>query len=191
MVLKVKMPQIKITESDLWSRGTDFSLLLAPLRKNLDGGPAWIYKTQQGLQVSLYACEKGASHSHEDLRFSTFNSNFYAAYYETWLPSDLRKPKYWYLEKAYLNIYQLNRSKRTEREYLCLHSDPEETNYKNPDYKRCPHFHIKVAETPIPHAHLALSHGFIDHVMLSHDNIFHVFHQGIELICDEILSVVE
>jgi len=183
------MPKIKLTEKELSKRGPELNKLLGPLLRNpKEGGPAWSRKTRQGFQVVIIARDKELTNNYESWRFATFHRDFKAVYYEIWLPLDVAKQDSWYLTKAYLNIFRIDRTKRDEKEYVCLHIDPEESEGVNAKYKQSPHLHIKAAEDPIPKAHIAIVNGFLEQILSSEKQLFRAMKLGIELIRVEILD---
>lgn len=152
------------------------------------GGPGW-----EGKPSGYGGYAVAARDTRKDLRFSewrfrTFLPGYRAGYYEIWNPIDPNTQTHWCLDRAYLII------EKDGKEYISLHCDPEELDPTKrqgrslAQYKRGPHLHIKVADQPIPKAHIAMSHAFLDQVLSSEDDIFRVFRMSIEMICDEILA---
>lgn len=183
------MPKIKLTEKELSKRGPELNKLLGPLLRNpKEGGPAWSQKTGQGFQVAIIARDKVLTNNYESWRFATFHRDFKAVYYEIWLPLDIAKQDSWYLTKAYLNIFRIDRTKHDDKEYVCLHIDPEESEGENAKYKQSPHLHIKAADAPIPKAHIAIVNGFLEQILSSEKQLFKAMKLGIELIRVEILD---
>lgn len=185
------MPKIKLVSRAVERRGTKFNSILKPILRNPEsGGPPYTIKKLQGSQITIIGRDKALTSDFKNWRFATFHSNFRALYYETWLPTDLNKPDLWYLTKAYLNIYLLDRARREEKEYICLHSDPEATGDSRSYYKASPHLHIKMAADPIPKAHIALANYHLEQILTSEKDFFQVMSWGVELICNEILKQV-
>jgi hypothetical protein len=181
------MPRVVLDDKAVAQRGAQIPDLLRPIRGEI-GGPAWQRLSGQG--GIIYATRDATIEAdYAGWRFATFLPDFYAAYHELWMPLDSKKQKQWCLNKAYLNIYRVDRLLRTQVEYICLHCDPEDADSDDHKacYKQSPHIHVKAANDPIPKAHIALSHGFIDAVLKSHDDLFHAMYLGMELIRDEIL----
>ena len=99
------------------------------------------------------------------------------------------------LDKAYLTIYERKEPLYSveEREYLCLHCDPNEGDdgeSTSAIYKKGPHLHIKVAEHPSPQALLALAIGYLEWVLANAANITEALKKIIQMIKDEILDRV-
>lgn len=184
------MPRIRIDEDRLRRRGSEMSSLLLPLRGIERGGPAWERRPFGQSRIKLVARDSDLTPNVDEWRFATFLRDFRAAYQEVWVSVDPVRQRYWCLEKAYLNIYRVNRVTHENDEFVLLHADPEEPDTTaGARYKQCPHLHIKAATEPIPHAHIALAHGYIDVILSSETNLFSSMRLGIELICDEILSL--
>ena len=150
-----------------------------------DSGPACSLKTGKN-KTLIFAAHQG--HPHDDFqnwRFTLFSKGFLGGYYEIWRPVNYEKLFEYYLDRAYLTVY--NKSD----EYLSLHCDPEELEIeggKNYLYKRLPHLHIHKSENPIPKSHIAIGCGFSEKILASDENLFEAISNSIELICDEILS---
>jgi hypothetical protein len=183
------MPKIKLVSDEVVRRGTKFNSILKPILRNpKSGGPHWSNKPRQGSQITIIGYDKVLTPDFNNWRFATFHNNFRAVYFETWLPTDLKKLDIWYLTKAYLNIYLLDRARQEEKEYICLHSDTESEGDSQSYYKASPHLHIKMAEEPIPKAHIALANYHLAQILSSEKLFFQAMSWGIELICDEILK---
>src|SRR5713226_8244772 len=116
----VNMPIILTKIDSLASRGQNIRTMLRPISR-IKQGPAW--EQLAGTNELIIAIHDGSRTTSEfrSWRFSTFVQNLDAMYFELWkrLAKD---EKYWYLDKAYLSIYQ-NINER-EKEFLCLHCDP-------------------------------------------------------------------
>jgi len=183
------LPRIKIGSEEVWGRGPRLRELLAPLtRGSRGGGPPYEALPRQN-RIIFAVRDAKTSGDYSKWRIRTFHSSFIAAYHEEWVPIEPDTQDEWFLKRAYLTIFRVNRKLMKEEEFLCLHCDPEEgdSSTSTAIYKQGPHLHIKAASHPIPKAHLALAHAFIDQVLASDDDLFTVVRKGIELICDEIL----
>lgn len=114
------MAIIQMKISELGSRGEDVRTMLQPISK-LEYGPAWERKSSPG--GIIIAVHDGAhpTSDYRDFRFLTFVHNFQAMYFELWRRTE-EDEQNWYLEKAYLSLYQF--INREEKEFLCLHCDP-------------------------------------------------------------------
>lgn len=145
-------------------------------------------KTRIKKRYAYIARDLELSEYYESWRFNTFNDSFKAIYFEWWDAVDERKMDKWFLSRAYLNIYYFDKTKREEKEFLCLHSDPEESNNDENKYKRCPHLHIKIAGAPISKSHIAIGMHYISNIFSSQEEFFSNMSNTIELIRDEILN---
>jgi hypothetical protein len=182
------MPRIVIESDKLANRGRSFNNLLGPLVKSSKQGLAY-YRWSLGDGVYAITAYNGKlTLNFNEARFSTSVANFDGQYFEIWMPVDRRKMDQWYLNRAYLNIY--NRTK----EYVCLHCDPEDDKddvKTKACYKQSPHIHIKIEHQSISKSHIAIAHGFLDKVYSSYDDFFNSIRNGVELIRDEILNRYE
>ena len=105
---------------DLGSRGQEVRTMLQPISK-LPDGPARDQKsTSRGLIIAIYDGTCPTS-EYRDYRFSTFVHNFQAMYFELWKRTE-EDEQYWYLDRAFLTIYQIVDGR--EKEFLCLHCEP-------------------------------------------------------------------
>lgn len=97
----------------------------------------------------------------------------------------------WYLDRAYLTIFRTDPTTRAEVEFLCLHCDPNESdNADHGIYKQGPHLHIRAAEDPIPHAHIALNRGHLEDVLTSAHNLSEAMELGVLMIKEEVLDTI-
>ncbi len=179
------MPVIEVEERMLIGRIQKIQKLLRPLSKDSSVGPA--LKHVSGGRSYILAAHDGSppTSNYRDWRFRTFVSDFRAMYFEEWVSS---RNRHWYLEKAYLNIYKIDLPTRYEREYLCLHCDPNEPdNSSCAVYKKGPHLHISIA-ADLSHAHIALNKGHLEEVLNSVDSLTKALDSGICLIVDEVLK---
>lgn len=178
---------IKLTEKEVSKRGSNFNKLLKPILSDSKQMIPWSVQRLQGA-INIVAYEVKTSSDYRSWRFSTFHKDFKAFYFETWLAIDGDKQDFWYLVKAYLNIYKIDRINRDENEYVCLHIDPEESGTDRSEYKQTPHIHVKAAEDPIPKAHISITNGYLKYVLLSEKELFKAMNLGIDLIRKEILE---
>lgn len=167
-------------------RGQQISLLMRNLSRN-KRGPVCQAKNF-GPREYIIATHDGSATSsrYTDWRFATIHPQFRALYYEMWHINN----KSLALEKAYLHLYKINVSRRDDTEYLFLHCDPNEpAGSKHFHYKRGPHLHIRVAEQPIPHSHIALCYLNVDDVLLSLDSLSKAMEKCTEIIRDQFLAL--
>lgn len=183
------MPKIVVDCDSLASRGRLFTDLLSPLLRSKKEGVA-TNRWPSGNSGFIIAAYHGqVSNSFNEARFSTSIKKFQGQYFEIWNPTDHRKLEKYFLYRAYLNIYA------DSKEYVCLHSDPEEDE-DSPSgtkacYRRCPHVHVKIEHHSISKSHIAINHGYLNQIMMSPDDFFRAMKNGIELISDEILRIYE
>lgn len=116
------MPIVLMKIGDLGSRGEEVRKMLRPISK-IEGGPAWSRKGNP--REFIIAIHDGAQPTSEyrDWRFSTIVPNFNAMYFELWKRTEEDEGN-WYLDRAYFSLYQLISREEREKEFLCLHCDP-------------------------------------------------------------------
>jgi hypothetical protein len=108
-------------------------------------------------------------------------------YFEAWRVETRNQ---YVLEQAYLNIYE--RVGMQEQEVICLHCDPSlSPDAEHVRYKRGPHIHMSVAGSPFDAAHIALQGPDLGPVLKSSDTLHNALAWGVEMIRDEILTLVE
>ena len=180
------MPIIQITSKELKSRGQHIRELLRPLSKQEDG-PAWQPKTTPYNYVIGTHDGSPSSSSHQDWRFATFVPDLQAGYFELWRRID----EFWYLDRAYLNIFKTDPIARTEKKFLSLHCDPNEPDDSpHAIYKRGPHLHIQAARDPFPHAHIALAGRHLDVVLDSFESLFQAMEWAVHMLKEQVLSAM-
>lgn len=181
------MAGITLTIDELSSRGNNIRQMLVPLTKK-PGGPAWEPRNVRGdIIFATYTGSLPVS-NYREWRFTTPVSDLRGMYFEIWCPSNDTAYDVWYLDRAYLSLFMINRKEGTEKEVLCLHCDPHEADSRQAIYKRGPHLHIKAAEEPLPHAHIALNIGFLDAILSSSSTLFEAMEWSIMMIREEILD---
>jgi hypothetical protein len=115
------MPIIQMNINDLKSRVQKIRVMLRPISKQKDGPACEL--TNSSSSRLIFAIHDGARpiSDYRDWRFSTKVESFYAMYFELWKRNE-KDEELWYLDRAYLSIYQF--INRQEKEFLCLHCDP-------------------------------------------------------------------
>ena len=172
----------------LSSRGEIIRVLLRPLV----GHPSAPYcDTLKPTGAFIIGTHEGSPTTSEyrDWRFGTFVTGFRAMYFELWRPVNERRVEY-YLDRSYLSIFRYkDRDSSDEQEFLCLHCDPNEPeDADHVRYKRVPHLHIIAAETPFPHAHLALLVGQSEDLLLTSDGWSNALGAAIEMLREEVMN---
>jgi hypothetical protein len=185
-----KMPIIQVKMEELEHRGEYVRQLLKPIAKR-SSGPAWQRKSSVGEFIIGTHDGSPIRSDYRDWRFTSVVHNFQAMYFEIWRRSEVKEKEYWYLYRAYLSIYQIDRGQQKETEFLCLHCDPNEAdNAPHAIYKRGPHLHINVANHPIPHAHIALNRCHLEEVLNSVNSLTEALKLAIQMLKDEILDAL-
>ncbi len=182
--MNVSIIQMKI--DGLSSRGKSIQTILRPISHQKQG-PAWEQRGSSREHIIATYDGTRPTAEYRDWRFSTFVRNFQAMYFELWKRST-ENDEYWYLDRAYLSIYQV--VDRNESEFLCLHCDPNIANDAKEKYKKGPHLHIKAANEPLPHAHIALNLGHLDGVLTSIDTLSDAMKTAISMLKEEVLDIL-
>ena len=117
-------------------------------------------------------------------RFKTINAVFIASYFEIW---DRKDRKNFCLNKMYFHLYNVEED-RESKEYILLHTDPNDDDKTHGDYKRSPHLHIKnTSDDKIGHAHFSLNNTDYEKVMSSIEELDKCFTEHIKMLANQIL----
>jgi hypothetical protein len=181
------MPVLSASIEELSPRGQRVQKLLKPLTKQ-NNGPAWRRISAYGDIIIATFTGSQPTSVYRDWRFATIAQNFRGMYFERWMRIDEGNREFWYLDRAYLTLYQIT-DKRfgVEKEFLSLHCDPNEPDGLHAMYKRGPHLHVSAAEEPIPHAHIALNIGYIESVLSSTETLSEAIEWSVIMISEQIL----
>lgn len=178
------MENIRIKVRELGSRGNNIQRSLRRISR-IRGGPAWYPRSSsRDLIIATYDGTQPTS-DYRQWRFSTFVPRFKAMYFERWMRT-ADNEEYWYLDRAYLSIFHLF-DRNDEREFICLHSDPNADDEKKM-YKKGPHLHIIAAQDPLPHAHFALNLGHLEDVLTSIDTLSDAIDIALNMLKEEVLD---
>jgi hypothetical protein len=178
---------MRLSEAEFVRRGPRIQQLLRPLSPWATG-PAWARKPL-GTSLIVIGTHDGANptSNYRDWRFSTNAKRHHAMYFESWRIQQPRNSLV--LEQAYLNVYE--KTQTGEREIVCLHCDPSLLPAADhAKYKRGPHIHMSVAGSPFDSAHIALQGPDLTPVLRSTDALHRALSWGVEMICDEIISLI-
>ena len=175
-----------LSEKDLIGRGARVRELLRPISRK-ETGPACSRRSRGGSQIIIGTHDEAPpSSDYRDWRFSINAKGFVAMYFELWR---LESRNRFVLEKAYLNLYE--RTGSIEKEIICLHCDPSlPADADHAKYKRGPHIHMAVAGYPYDRVHLALQGPDLTPVLKSTDSLHDALAWGVEMIRDEMLSLM-
>ena len=178
---------IELPESSLSNRGQSIRRLLLPIARQ-KGGPAHKRQTVRN-EIIIGAVDTTASESnYRSWRFLTTAKDYRGMYFERWIQKSQRE-RVFYLDRAYLHIYRLNRVSGDEKEILCLHCDPNEPeNALHARYKRGPHLHLMSSEQPFPHSHIALALHSLEDLLTSMDKLSLGLEKAILMIREQFLD---
>jgi hypothetical protein len=178
---------MRLSQEQLAVRGARIQQLLRPISKNISG-PAWsrVARGTDAVIIGTHDEARPTSH-YRDWRFTVDAKDYHAMYFELWR---LKTQTRFSLEQAYLSVYQ--RIISDEREVICLHCDPlTASNAEHGKYKRGPHIHMSMAGSPFDKAHIALSGPNIEPVLRSMATLHSAFAWGVQMIRDEILTLLD
>jgi len=137
----------------------------------------------------VYATHDGhiAGKEYRDWRFASKHRDIRCNYFELWkYTGHARK---WSLHQAYLTLFLTDRVLHTDRELLCVHSDP---NNADPipmrHFKRGPHLHVKHEEEVLCHAHFPMTIGYVDKAVESVPELTRIYHEVASLLSIEVVE---
>lgn len=171
------MCKIKLNEAELGKRtsGKEILSIIKPLLNDKTKIPC------KSLPIGSNAIKiiLGTPIFGVEYRFNIYKENFSAEYFELWRTQNAAT---WYLDRIYLHLYHTDKQFREEKQYFCIHSDPEDTN----TYKHL-HLHINIANEPIPKSHIALADGN-QGLIKKKEALFTAFNRAIKMVKIEILD---
>ena len=128
-------------------------------------------------------------------RFKTYVPSLFATYYERWYKTDQGEKELFYLERAYLHLYMMDKTLKQEKEFCLLHCDPNEAdNAPHAKYKQSLHLHIECSDSSWPHcaiwprAHIALNTGYLDCVLKDIDSLTKAIKEAVVMLKEEVLD---
>ena len=176
--------EIEVSERELANRWHTIQRMLRPISP-IHTGPACDREITTSYVIWGVHDGARARRGYREWRFSTRVHGYVANYFEYWVRLNRNR---WYLHRAYLTIFAIDQVEG-ETEYLCLHCDPNEPpGTSHAAYKQGPHLHIKKANHPIPHAHLALNKGHLENVLESVSSLTKAMEDGITMIRTQVLD---
>lgn len=185
------MPVIQASLQDLARRGHEIQRLLRPISK-VDTGPAYQHKAST--TTFRIATHNGSppTSDYRAWRFDTVVPGYQGNYFEIWQQLSEERRELWCLHKAYLTIHEIvDRHARAEKEFLCLHCDPNESDGQpHADYKKGPHLHISVAPEPLCRAHIALDGGYLTNILQSVESLTNALQWAIYMLRQEIFDAL-
>ena len=119
--------------------------------------------------------------------FGTFARTVQAQYHEIWYPE--RREEHWWLERAYFGIREIINPVVRPKEILCIHSDPGCRDAEPlGSYKRGPHLHVSVGESPLTDAHFPLNLGHLQEILSTCGSLSEAMAAAIKVVCVEVLA---
>lgn len=109
------------------------------------------------------------------------------SYVEHWYED--KADSMWFLERAYLTLYQVDAVHDTEDEILAIHTEPS-IDPKKPSgcYRRCPHLHVIRVPGNLHRAHLALEFGQAEENLASVATLTGALSRAVQMLSDEVLD---
>jgi len=160
--------------------------LLAPLTGTTEVPCELIPGMVHGGRV-IAARDSRTSENYRDWTFRSSCSEIVCQYFELWRPCATAKE--WYLDRAYLHLFFVDRILHRNRELLCIHTDPNNQDAEpTKAYKRGPHMHIQSAMQPMPHAHFPLANGYIQNCVGSLGELTRVFGEVVSVLSHDVIS---
>jgi hypothetical protein len=125
-----------------------------------------------------------------DWRFASKHRNILCQYFELWKPSE--RTREWFLDRAYLNLFLVDRVLRQQKELVSVHADPNnDDSAPVGHFKKGPHLHVKHLEEPLPHAHFPMTIGYVDKVVESAPELTRVLQEIASLLSIEVIDRFE
>lgn len=180
---------IQIGHEQLLSRGQKIIQLLRPLARHPSAPAYGRVATARRYVIGVHDGSPSQSEL-EEWSFATIVSKLRAKYHERWIRLD---DKYWYMDRAYLSIYWIERSiPMGIKKFLALHCDPNESDEApHAIYKQGPHLHIQDAAVPIPRAHIALNRAYLNLVLSSINSLTKALELAVLMIKEEVLDAMK
>lgn len=177
---------MRLSEQELIHRGGRIQELLRPISP-WAAGPAYSRLSRGTTHVIIATHDEARPSSHyRDWRFTIDARRHHGMYFEAWRVETRNR---YVLDQAYLNVYE--RIGMQEREIICLHCDPSlPPDAEHGRYKRGPHIHMSIAGSPFDAAHIALQGPDLAPVLRSPDTVHNALVWGVEMIRDEILTLI-
>lgn len=179
---------IQISQEQLLSRGQKIIQFLRPLAKDPSAPAYERVATARKYVIGVHDGSPSRS-NYQEWSFATIVSKLRGKYYERWIRQD---NKSWYMERAYLKIYWVERSTMGEKKFLALHCDPTESDEaSHAIYKQGPHLHIQDAAFPIPRAHIALDTVHLKLILNSINSLTKALELAVLMIKEEVLDAMK
>jgi len=176
---------ITVSSAQLAGRPQAVSGMLRRLRTTKPVGCLLLpEKIEGGKVVSAFESRPDRT-GHRNNTFRTACSDLLAQYFELWRESTPADS--WRLEKAYLNLFLIDRQRQTQGELVSVHCDPFESG-PGARFKQGPHLHVKAASHPLPRAHFPLNLSHLHLVIASVGSLTVAMTQAIEVIRAEVVD---
>ena len=178
------MPIVLDARSLFRGRVREVQVMLRPLTSK--GHPIPCGFVSNPKATIICAHRGGPSLDHTSTWFNTSANEIQAQYHEIWYPKDGEHE--WWLERAYFGLRRSLTALAKVEEILCIHSDPlcEDTDPLG-SYKRGPHLHVSIPQSPVAKAHFPLNLGHLEEVLASCDDLSRAISLAIKVVHDEVV----
>jgi hypothetical protein len=191
--------RIEINSQDLKERTQLIKKMLRPLvLKN----KLFVQPVSKGDEyvASVRDTYQSTTNQYTESRFKTFVPDLQATYYERWYKTYQGKKEKFYLDRAYLHFYIIDKTlpEPAEKEFCLLHCDPNEPDdAAHAKYKQSLHLHIECSDASWPHcdvwprAHIALNNGYLGDVLKDINSLTNAMKEAILMLKEEVLAAVK
>jgi hypothetical protein len=181
------MEIVRIAETDLpQERPKRVRQLLAPLTGNSQVPCELVPGLVHGGKVIAARDERTPNH-YRDWVFRSSCSDIVCQYFELWRPCS--KAREWYLDRAYLHLFFVDRTLRQNRELLSVHADPNNQDTEPiKGYKTGPHLHVHSSIEPLPRAHIPLAMGYVKTCVESLSELTRVFDEVVSVLSHDVIG---
>jgi hypothetical protein len=177
-----------IEASKLDKRCLEIARLLGPITPKGQGLLCRKRLLNRQVVLSAYFGPQPTDADPDQWRFPTRIPLIRASYYERWLQTDFLQQAF-YLERAYLHLYRRS-DLNEESEIFALHCDPNEVqSERHYRYKAGPHVHMRTAQDPLRHSHVALNNSNLAEVLSSVPNLTIALKSAIAMVDDQVLGL--
>lgn len=182
------MPNIVITGDELVARATVIRQFLRPIANAREVACTSV-PVRSGRVIAAHDRIKTLD-AYRDWRFRSTCRDIQCQYFELW--NALATGREWFLDRAYLHLFWIDREARTESELIAVHADPNNKDEAPlQTIRRGPHLHVKRLEEWLRHAHFSLTLGYVEEVTASAGEFTRVFSEAVKLVASEVIERAE
>jgi hypothetical protein len=179
---------ILINDRELLERRNVIRQFLRPIANNrgiacgsVNVGASRVLAAHDGIQLAR---------SYRDWRFRTASRDIQCQYFELW--TAVTSGREWFLDRAYLHVFLINRQSRQEEELIAVHADPNNTDAMPLQaIRKAPHLHVTQVETWLQRSHFSLTAGYVDRAVRSVTEFTRVFTEAVKIVRWEVINRAE